>query len=561
MESGTVTDEAPVIIAVVAGDPGQLANSLQRYTREYEVRYSQSMAEAERDAQALVADGRQLALVIAEVHPQVNVVEAMSRWRAAFPTCRRIVVVHPERMVEDRNAVVPAAATTAFDAALLIPTGPRDEAFHSSVTEILADWGATVPAPAYAVVEVVSGSEDPLTHEICDFLDRAGYPYAVHEAQSEIGQQITARLLDSGGSLTPGEAIVWAPMMDVLVAASSAADVAARVFGTPEDLPEGAICDVAVIGAGPAGLAAAVYASSEGLEAVVMDSSAAGGQAGTSSMIRNYLGFQWGISGTHLAQRAVSQAVRFGARIFTGVTVTGIEVGDHTLPHVLHTDRGQVRARTVVLATGVSYRRLGVDDVEAFLGRGVFYGGAVTAGRDMEGKDVVVVGGGNSAGQSAIHLARFARSVTILVRRPDLTETMSAYLIGEIANNERIQVQGRAQIVGGGGQGVLDYIDVEDLATGEVRRSEVSGVFLLIGADPHTAWLPPQVDCDSKGFVLTGSDVPMEHWFDGRPPESLATSVAGIFAVGDVRAGSMKRVASAAGEGASVIPLVHQWLA
>lgn len=171
------------------------------------------------------------------------------------------------------------------------------------------------------------------------------------------------------------------------------------------------------------------------------------------------------------------------------------------------------------------------------------------------------MGGGNSAGQSAIHLARFARSVTILVRRPDLTETMSAYLIGEIANNERIQVQGHAQIVGGGGQGVLEYIDVEDLATGEVRRAAVSGVFLLIGADPRTEWLPPQVDRDSKGFVLTGRDVPMEHWLDGRPPESLATSVPGIFAVGDVRAGSMKRVASAAGEGASVIPLVHQWLA
>lgn len=211
-------------------------------------------------------------------------------------------------------------------------------------------------------------------------------------------------------------------------------------------------------------------------------------------MIRNYLGFQWGISGTHLAQRAVSQAVRFGARIFTGVTVTGIEVGDHKTPHLLRTDRGEVRARTIVLATGVSYRRLG-------------------------------------------------------------------YLIGEIANNERIQVQGHAQIVGGGGQGVLEYIDVEDLATGEVRRAAVSGVFLLIGADPRTEWLPPQVDRDSKGFVLTGRDVPMEHWLDGRPPESLATSVPGIFAVGDVRAGSMKRVASAAGEGASVIPLVHQWLA
>ena len=293
---------------------------------------------------------------------------------------------------------------------------------------------------------------------------------------------------------------------------------------------------------------------------MVVEAEAIGGQAGTSSMIRNYLGFPRGISGMRLAQRARNQAIRFGTRFFTGWEVTSFGPCEHGDHHVVRTEGGEIHTRSVVVATGVAYRKLGVDSVESLVGLGVFYGSAMTAAREAEGQDVVVVGGGNSAGQAAIHLARFARSVTILVRRPGLAETMSQYLVGEISFNPRIRVRPCSEIVDGGGEGRLEWLAVRDTTTGEVERIRAEGLFLLLGAEPHCDWLPPAVGRDERGFVLTGRDVPSADWADGLPPANLATTVPGVFAVGDVRAGSMKRVAVASGEGASVVPLVHAWL-
>jgi thioredoxin reductase (NADPH) len=302
------------------------------------------------------------------------------------------------------------------------------------------------------------------------------------------------------------------------------------------------------------------WSSSEGLSTVAIEAEAIGGQAGTSSMIRNYLGFPRGISGMRLAQRARNQAIRFGTRFFTGWPVTALEVGRDGQPHVVRTEGGDVRARAVVIASGVTYRKLGVEAIDALVGSGVNYGAAMTAAREMEGSDVYVVGGGNSAGQAAIHLARFAKSVTILVRRPDLTATMSSYLIGEIEFNPRISVEGCREVVGGGGNGRLEWIEIEDTSTGRRGRRETGGLFLLLGAVAHCTWLPDEVALDARGFVLTGREVPADAWNDGLPPENLATTVPGIFAVGDIRSGSMKRVASASGEGSSVVSLVHAWL-
>ncbi len=303
-----------------------------------------------------------------------------------------------------------------------------------------------------------------------------------------------------------------------------------------------------------------MYASSEGLSAVVLEAEAVGGQAGTSSMIRNYLGFPRGVSGMRLAQRARNQAIRFGTRFFTGWSVTGLEPGAVGEPHLLRTDGGDIRARAVVIATGVTYRRLRVPGVEALVGLGVFYGSAMTAARELEDADVVVVGGGNSSGQSAIHLARFARSVTILVRRDGLETTMSSYLVEEIAYNPRITVLPCAEVVDAGGDGRLEWIQVRDTRTGHTEERECRGLFLLLGAEPHCDWLPAAVARDSRGFVLTGRDVPPERWSGDLPPASLESTVPGVFAAGDIRAGSMKRVAAASGEGASVVPLVHSWL-
>jgi thioredoxin reductase (NADPH) len=323
------------------------------------------------------------------------------------------------------------------------------------------------------------------------------------------------------------------------------------------------IADVAIVGAGPAGLAAAVYAASEGLATVVLERDAIGGQAGSSSMIRNYLGFPRGISGMRLAQRSRIQAGRFGARFFTGRPAIEVAPGPPNEPehqHV-HVAGAQMCARTVVIATGVKYRRLGVPGVDDLVGAGVYYGAATSMAREMQDRDVYVIGGGNSAGQAAIHLAKFAGAVTILVRRASLDETMSAYLVREIEATPNIQVRTRTVVADGGGEGRLQWLLLEDLDGGGSTKTLADGLFCLLGADPDCSWLPDGVALDERGFVLTGRDVPREAWVDGQPPASLETTVPGIFAVGDVRAGSMKRVASASGEGASVLPLVHAHLA
>ncbi|GAB2620167.1 FAD-dependent oxidoreductase [Nocardioides ginkgobilobae] len=426
------------------------------------------------------------------------------------------------------------------------------------MTELLSDWGSTVAEAEVVTVKIVAAEQDGLVLAIRDFLDRMGMPHRVYDPESEVGLTLRSMHPVAG----PNEPDY--PLVHMVerpgVRARSVRDVAAMMYGAPGDLEVSGTVDVAVVGAGPAGLAASVYAASEGLSTVVVEAEAIGGQAGTSSMIRNYLGFPRGISGMRLAQRARNQSLRFGTRFFTGWEVSALEVGRGGAPHVVRTDGGDVRARTVVVATGVAYRRLRVEPLEELVGRGVHYGAAMTAAREMEGQDVFVVGGGNSAGQAAVHLARFAASVTILVRRESLVETMSSYLVNEIEHNSRVTVRAFTRVVDGGGEARLEWLALEDVRSGAVERVVAQGLFLLLGAEPHCEWLPSDVARDDRGFVLTGRDVPREHWVEGLPPAELATTVPGVFAVGDIRAGSMKRVAAAAGEGASVVPLVHAYL-
>ncbi|GAA1476621.1 FAD-dependent oxidoreductase [Nocardioides aestuarii] len=546
----------PAIVLISQDHLDVLEQQFSRYAREYDVRCCRSALEAYHCMVELREAGSQVALFVVEsVLPDATVFEAVHKMRKLVPTARRVVVAHWERFRTDAEGLRPGMALGKYDAYLLMPRGVRDEEFHTAIVELLSDWGATVAAPEVESVRVVSPTNDVLTLAVRDYLDRIGMPHRVHEPDSEVGREVLARF--------DGEPTGW-PVLDPFnkppAQVTSVRDVAMQFYGRPDDIEVDQVVDLVVVGAGPAGLAASVYGASEGLSTVTVETEAIGGQAGTSSMIRNYLGFPRGISGMRLAQRARNQAIRFGTRFFTGWPVVRLEPGVDGAPHVVCTEGGDVRARAVVIASGVTYRRLGVPSLEEFSGRGVFYGAAMTASRGMEDADVVVVGGGNSAGQAAVHLARFARSVTIVVRRPDLAATMSHYLISEIDYNPRIEVLGSSRVVDGGGDDQLAWVELEQVESGERHRREVRGLFLLLGAEPHCEWLPDEVARDARGYVLTGRDVPQDAWYDGVPPPELATTVPGIFAAGDIRSGSMKRVATASGEGATVVSLVHSWL-
>ncbi len=546
----------PAIVLIGSEHPGELRDAFSRYEREYDVRRATSCQEALQQTRDVLEGGGTVAMYAAESWlPDTEVLHAFHKLREQVPTARRVITAHWDRFIAEAPELRPAMAKGKYDAYLLMPRGVRDEEFHNAITELLSDWGATVADPEVVAVKIVSPQSDSLTLGIRDFLDRMGMASRVYQPDSEGGRYVLDRW--DGDPVFP---LVCSPTRPV-VHARSVHDVALNIYGAPTEIDVDHVVDVAVVGGGPAGLATAVYAASEGLSTVILEAEAIGGQAGTSSMIRNYLGFPRGISGMRLALRARNQALRFGTRFYTGQVVDSLRPGRDGEPHVLGTESGEVRARSVVISSGIAYRKLRVDPLEELVGSGVYYGAAMTAAREMEGQDVFVVGGGNSAGQAALHLARFARSVTILVRRPGLAKTMSSYLIGEIDYNSRIDVRTCCQVVDGGGDGRLAWLGLEDVRDGSRERVEAYGLFLLLGAEPHCDWIPDQIARDEHGFVLTGRDVPRHLWVDGLPPENLATTVPGIFAAGDVRSGSMKRVASASGEGASVVPLVHAYLA
>jgi len=549
-------DDRPAIVLVSEEHADELLDEFGRYTRDYDVRAAHSAAEAREIAQGLNRDDIPLALVVSEsVLPDDDVLAMFQRLRTYVPTARRLIAAHYTRFRTDAEALRPALAKGKYDAYLLMPRGARDEEFHTAVCELLSDWGSTVAAPVVETLRIVSPTSDGVTLAVRDYLDRIGVPALVHHPDSEVGREVLGRLAHDSPTFPVVERWDGTPQE-----VTSVRDVAISIYGRPDDVDVDQVVDLCIVGAGPGGLAAAVYGASEGLSTVAIEAEAIGGQAGTSSMIRNYLGFPRGISGMRLAQRARNQAIRFGTRFFTGWPATSLQVGRDGEPHVVRTEGGDVRARAVVISSGVTYRRLGVDAIDGLVGNGVNYGAAMTAAREMDGLEVIVVGGGNSAGQAAIHLSRFARHVTILVRRPDLSATMSSYLIGEIQFNPRITVEGCSAVVDGGGEGRLEWVEVENSQSGQRSRREARGLFLLLGAVAHCDWLPPEVARDANGFVLTGREVPSDSWREGLPPENLETSVPGIFAVGDIRSGSMKRVAAASGEGASVVPLVHAWL-
>jgi thioredoxin reductase (NADPH) len=379
-------------------------------------------------------------------------------------------------------------------------------------------------------------------------------PHVFHANDSEPGRK---RLAEVGfADVTEPVAV----MLDgqVLVDPSNVQLAAAFGVSTSLDASKRDF-DVAIVGAGPAGLAAAVYGASEGLDTLVVERESIGGQAGSSSLIRNYPGFSRGVSGAELAQRTYQQAWVFGSEFLLMRDATALRAEDRRTAIAI-SDGGDVSARAVVLAMGVAYRRLEVDGLEALVGAGVFYGASTSEARGLSGGQAYVVGGGNSAGQAAVHLSGFAERVTILIRRESLAASMSHYLIEAIAGTPNIDVRAGTEVVEAAGEGRLAELTLRDVDSGATEAVAADGLFVLIGARPLTDWLPDSIACDPRGFVLTGSDIPAGCWPLERQPLMLETSMPGVFAAGDVRHRTVKRVASAVGQGAAAIQQVHEYL-
>ena len=530
----------------------------RRYASDYEVVCERSPLAALRALEELRAAGEHVAVVLA-AHwmSEMEGAALLARTRDLHPLARRALLI-PWGGWGDRptaDAVLRAMALGQIDYYALKPWHSPDEFFHRTVSEYLHEWSRAALARPQEVA-VVAEPRAPRTHELRSLLARNGVPHAFHAPDSAEGR----RLIEAGGVDFTGVPLVTMLDGTVLVDPSNARLAAA--YGVSTELDKDAHeFDVVVVGAGPGGLAAAVYAASEGLRTLVVERESIGGQAGSSSLIRNYLGFSRGVTGAELAQRAYQQAWIFGTRFV--LMREAVELRSEDGRQVLEiADEGSVTARAVVLATGVSYRRLGAPGLEELAGAGVFYGASVAEASGLTGEDVFVVGGGNSAGQAAMHLARFARRVTMVVRGGALAATMSRYLIDEIEAAANVEVLPRTEVVAAHGDARLERITLRDRADGTEHEVPAAALFVLIGARPHTDWLPGAIERDPLGYVQTGPDVhPYDRWPLGRPPQPFETSVPGVFAVGDVRNRSVKRVASAVGEGSVVIQQVHQHLA
>jgi thioredoxin reductase (NADPH) len=417
---------------------------------------------------------------------------------------------------------------------------------------LLLEWATDqriVPHTVHIIGETWSGR----AYELREVFQRCAAPHAFHLAESDRGRELLAEAGPEAKlplMVLPGGRALSNP---------SNAEIA-EAAGAPVDLAEHAF-DIVIVGAGPAGLSAAVYGASEGLRTLVVDEGGIGGQARSSSSIRNYLGFPKGISGSRLAEQAYEQASVFGASFLFMHRATALAASGHGLDVVLSDDR-HLSARAVILATGASYRRLGVSSLEALQGAGVFYGGPASESHALSGKEAYVVGGGNSAGQAALHLARFARRVRLVVRAESLELGMSHYLLQEIEATRNVEVLTGTTVVGGGGEGRLQELVLHRSGTGEEETVAADGLFVLIGARPHTDWLPEKMARDASGFLLTGAELrDGRDWPLKRRPLSLETSMPGVLAAGDVRRASVKRVASAVGEGSIAIQLVQSLFA
>jgi thioredoxin reductase (NADPH) len=535
----------PAILALEPdeSDRARLVRELAgRYGDDYDVEVHTSTDVMVERLDALQASPAGVALVLAP-----NTDEGSALLRATRPLhahATRVLLLGWNENRAEREQIIRTLNTGDADYYVVRPLAAGDERFHRTVTELLDEWWRLRGRP-FATIVIVGEEHTRRAHEMRDLLHRHDLPYVFLPVESDDGREVLAA---AGIPLDPDSVVVVVHGADPMLDPTNV-EVAHAIGARTR--PRSGIHDVAVIGGGPAGLAAAVTAGSEGLRTALVERTSMGGQAGTSSLIRNYLGFPRGISGAELASRALEQAILFGAEMVYGGDAVALAPGPDDLIAVTFADGDVLHTRTVVLATGVAYRRLDLPAIEALVGLGVYYGAAMSEAATLAGEHVVVVGGGNSAGQAAMHLARFAAQVTMLVRSDSLAASMSEYLITSIDRAPNIDVRHHAAVVDGGGTSHLAWIDVEDARSGAVERIATRGLFVLIGADPCTDWLPDVVERDDWGYIVTRA-TPDERGF--------STSMPGVFAVGDVRRGAVKRVASATGEGSVSIRYVHDHL-
>jgi len=549
----------PIILAVEddAQSLAMIGDELSgRYGRDYEVISLRSCIDGRKTLEELTRDGRRVALVLAghQEDPE-SAVQLLSSAKGLYPDVRRGLLIPWGAWGEESTAktIVDAMTFGQIDYYVLRPWREHDEFFHRTVTAFLHDWAQSDPM-GEARVFIVAERESRRTYELRNFLARLRIEHIVYEPKSTNGRALLAEL---GLELHAGPV---AKTHDGTVLIDPTDGQLAGACGLKTGLDSDERFGIVVIGSGPAGLAAAVYGSSEGLTTLVVEREVVGGQAGSSSRIRNYLGFARGISGSELAAQAYQQAWVFGTKFLITQGATAIERdGDDFV--VMLSGGQRVTTGAVVLATGVSYRRLGIPALEDLVGAGVFYGAASSEARALAGRHAFMVGGGNSAGQAAVHLAAHAATVTILIRNNSLAASMSSYLIKEIDAAPNIEVRFTTQVVEGGGDDRLQHLVLKDLITGDEEKVGADALFILIGAEPFTDWLPDEIECDPWGYVLTGADVQQGARAASGRPLPYETSMLGVFAAGDVRHSSVKRVASAVGEGSAAIRSVHERIA
>jgi len=558
MSAMTERAEGPrTAILTVDDDPGvsrAVARDLRRrYGEQHRVVRAESSAAALDALREMKLRGDQVAVLLADYRmPELNGIEFLEQAMDIYPGARRALLT----AYADTSAAIDAINVVDVDHYLLKPWDPPEEKLYPVVDALLEAWETSDRRPVLET-RVVGHRWSARSSEVREFLARNQVPYHWYSTDEPEGQRLLAAAGADGRALP----VVITPSGDALIEPADA-ELASRVGLATT--PSNDFYDLIIVGGGPAGLGAAVYGASEGLRTVLVERLATGGQAGQSSRIENYLGFPDGVSGAQLTDRARRQATKFGAEVLTAREVTGLEVNGSART-VRFADGSAIDTQAVILATGVSYRRLHAPGLAELAGRGVYYGSALTEATACQGQDVYIVGGANSAGQAALFLSRYANSVTLLVRGPSLEKSMSYYLISRINDNPATSVRTCTEVIGASGNDHLEKLTLRDTVRGTAETVDAQWLYLFIGAEPLTDWLDGVVVRDAKGFVVAGPDLSAggerpRGWNLDRPPYHLETSVPGVFVVGDARAESAKRVASAVGEGAMAVMLVHRYL-